>query len=455
MPQTAQPAQLSIRGKKMNKIKTFIKGGIHPNKYKISSDVAISDAGIPEFVTIPVRQHIGAPAKILVEKGAKVKVGTLIADADGVVSADVHSSVSGEVTKIEDTEAGSGYYEKMITIKVEGDDWEETIDRSPDVVREITASPEEIIETLKQSGIVGMGGAGFPTPIKVDVPEGKKVDTLIINGIECEPYLTADDRLMQECAEQIVIGAKILNKALGIQNAIIAIDENKPLAIEAIQKYTRSYVGVNVQVCATKYPQGAEKQLIAAVTGREVPPGCLPIDVHCVVQNAGTVFAVYEAVQKHKPLFERVVTVSGDAVENPANFKTRIGTPASYIIAKTSPKDDIAKIILGGPMMGTAAINKDAPVTKTTSGVLLLSSKSVFEPVVTPCIRCATCVEVCPQGLEPFAITLHVRNAQYQEAKRIHVLDCIECGCCSYSCPARIPLLDYCKLAKYEIRKKK
>ncbi|MBP5399431.1 MAG: electron transport complex subunit RsxC [Alphaproteobacteria bacterium] len=439
----------------MSKIKTFSKGGIHPQKYKITSDVPITDAGIPDMVVIPVRQHIGAPAKILVQKGDKVKVGTLIADADGVVSADVHSSVSGEVTKVEDAEAGSGYYEKMITIKVEGDEWEENIDRSPNVVREISASPEEIIEIVKQSGIVGMGGAGFPTPIKVDVPSGKKVDCLIINGIECEPYLTADDRLMQECAEQIVIGAKILNKALGIQNAIIAIDENKPKAIEAVQKITRSYVGVNVQVCATKYPQGAEKQLIAAVTGREVPPGCLPIDVHCVVQNAGTVFAVYEAVQKHKPLFERVVTVSGDAVNNPANFRVRIGTPASFLIAKVDPQQDVGKMIFGGPMMGTAAINKEAPVTKTTSGILLLKQTSVVDPVVSACIRCATCLDVCPQGLEPFAIANFVRNAEYQEAKKIHVLDCIECGCCSYSCPARIPLLDFCKLAKYEIRKKK
>ncbi len=439
----------------MSKIKTFIKGGIHPPKYKITSDVPITDAGIPEMVVIPVRQHIGAPAKILVQKGDMVKVGTLIADADGVVSADVHSSVSGEVVKIEDTEAGSGYYEKMITIKVEGDDWEENIDRSPDVVREISASAEEIIEIVKQSGIVGMGGAGFPTPIKVDVPAGKKVDCLIINGIECEPYLTADDRLMQEYAEQIVIGAKILNKALGIQNAIIAIDENKPKAIEAVQKITRSYVGVNVQICATKYPQGAEKQLIAAVTGREVPPGCLPIDVHCVVQNAGTVFAVYEAVQKHKPLFERIVTVSGDAVDNPANFRTRIGTPASFLLAKVAPQQDVGKMIFGGPMMGTAAINDEAPITKTTSGILLLKQTSVIEPIVSACIRCATCLDVCPQGLEPFAIANFVRNAEYQEAKKIHVLDCIECGCCSYSCPARIPLLDYCKLAKYEIRKKK
>ena len=439
----------------MNKIKSFKIGGIHPNKYKISSDVAISDAGLPETVVIPVRQHIGAPAKVLVQKGDKVKVGTLLADLDGIVSADVHSSVSGEVLKIEDQEVSSGYFEKMITIKVEGDEWEEGIDRTPDIVRDIEASPDEIVKTLRESGIVGMGGAGFPTPIKVDIPEGKTADCVILNGIECEPYLTADDRLMQEYAEQIVIGARILNKALGIQKAIIAIDENKPAAIEALQKVTREYVGVNVQVCATKYPQGAEKQLIAAVTGREVPPGCLPIDVHCVVQNVGTAFAIYEAVQQHKPLFERIVTVSGDGVKHPQNFRVRVGTPASYLIDKVEKDGETGKIIFGGPMMGTAGINIDAPVTKITSGILLLKAETVVTPEVSPCIRCGTCVEVCPQGLEPFAITNFVRNGQYQEAKKIHVLDCIECGCCSYSCPARIPLLDYCKLAKYEIRKKK
>lgn len=440
----------------MHNKKTFKTGGIHPDKYKISSDVAITDAGLPETVIIPVKQHIGAPAKILVSKGDKVKVGTLLADADGIVSADVHSSVSGEVVKIEEAETGSGYFEQMITIKVEGDDWEESIDRSPDIIRDINASPEEIVSIIRSAGIVGMGGAGYPTPIKATIPEGKKVDCIILNGIECEPFLTADDRLMQEYAEQIVIGAKILNKALGIQKALIAIDENKPAAIEAMRRITRSYVGVNVEVCATKYPQGAERQLIAAITGREVPPGCLPADVGCVVQNVGTVFAIYEAVQKHKPLFERIVTVSGDAVEHPSNFRVRIGTPSSFIINKAHQgKSEIGKVIFGGPMMGVSGINLNAPVTKTTSGILLLKEESIHVPEVSPCIRCATCVDICPQGLEPFAICNYVRNGDYQEAKKIHVLDCIECGSCSYSCPARIPLLDYCKLAKYEIRKKK
>ncbi len=414
----------------MSKIKTFSVGGIHPDKYKITSDLPIRDAGIPDMLYVPVKQHIGAPAKILVKKGDRVKVGTLLADADGIVSADVHAPASGEVVKIEEIVGEVGYLEQMITIKTDGDEWEESIDRSLDIVREITASPEQIVATIRAAGIVGMGGAGYPTPIKATVPAGKKIDCIILNGIECEPYLTADDRLMQEKAEQIIIGAKILNKALGIQKAIIAIDENKPHAIETMRKLTRSYVGVNVAVCATKYPQGSEKQLIAAVTGREVPPGCLPVDVNCVVQNVGTVYAVYEAVQKHKPLFERIVTVSGDDVKNPGNYRVRIGTPASYLIEQVQPSETPGKIIFGGPMMGTAATNLAAPVTKTTSGILLLKTASVLDPEQTACIRCGRCIEVCPQGLQPFAITGYVRRGEYQEAKKIHVLDCMECGSC-------------------------
>jgi electron transport complex protein RnfC len=440
----------------MGKYKTFHMGGIHLDKLKITSGCPIEDAGIPEIVHIPVRQHIGAPAKILVNKGDKVKVGTLLADADGIISSDVHSSVSGEVIKVEQIEGDVGYLVDVITIKVDGDEWEESIDRSPDIVKDINCPAEEIIRIIRSAGIVGMGGAGFPTPIKTTIPEGKKVDTIIINGIECEPYLTADDRLMVEYAEQIIIGAKILNKALGIQKAVIAIDKNKPEAVEIMKRLTRCYVGVNVEICQTKYPQGAERQLIEAITGNEVPPGLLPIDVNCLVQNVATVFAVYEAVQKNKPLFERIVTVSGDNIENPGNYKVRIGTPASYLINKVKTLGEPGKIIFGGPMMGISAVTLDAPVVKTGGGILLLKDKSVImSPTETACLRCGKCVEVCPQGLEPYAITQFMINGQYQEAKKIHVLDCIECGCCAYTCPAYMPLLDYCKVAKYEIRKKK
>lgn len=440
----------------MHNIKTFSMGGIHPDKHKITTASPIQEAGLPEIAYIPVKQHIGAPAKILVKKGDKVKVGTLLADSDGIVSSDVHSSVSGEVLKVEAVEGGSGYLEDMIAIRVEGDEFEPDIDRSEAVTREIPFSAEEIVRKIREAGIVGMGGAGYPTPIKTTLPQGKRVDCLIINGIECEPFLTADDRLMVEKAEQIVIGAKIINKALGIQNAVIAVDENKPQAIEALTKITKTYVGVNVQVCATKYPQGGEKQLIAAVAKREVPSGKLPLDVGCIVQNAGTVFAVYEAVMKNKPLFERIVTVSGDACKHPGNYRVRIGTPVSFLIEKTGGlTENTSQIILGGPMMGTSASNINAPVTKLTSGVLMLSDALAHKSGETDCIRCGKCALVCPMGLEPFLIGRLMRSQQTEELKSAHVLDCIECGCCAYTCPARIPLLDYCKLAKIELKKKK
>lgn len=433
--------------------KTFPIGGIHPDKHKIAGDIAISSPGLPEIVYIPIKQHIGAPAKIMVNKGDKVKVGSLLAAADGVVSAPIHSSVSGEVIKVEDIIGEFGYYEPMIAIKVEGDVWEDSIDRSDEIVREIPDDCEEIIAKIRSAGIVGMGGAGYPTPIKTTIPEGKKVDCLILNGIECEPFLAADDRLMQEKGEQIIIGAKILNKLLGIQKAIIAIDENKPKAIEIITKLTKRYVGVNVRVCESKYPQGGEKQLIAAITGREVPSGKLPIDVGCIVQNVGTVFAIYEAVMKNKPLFERVVTISGDSIEKSANFMTRVGTPASFLIEKCGQiSDNLGQIVFGGPMMGTSAVNPDAPITKLTSGILLLSCALSDKQPETPCIRCGKCLDACPMGLQPNAIARAVRSHNLDAMQELHVLDCIECGSCAYTCPARLPLLDCCKLAKMELR---
>ncbi len=435
---------------------TFPMGGIHLAKHKVTTDCPISNADIPEFVTIPVKQHIGSPAKIMVSKGDKVKVGTLLADADGIVSSDVHSSVSGEVVKIEDLPGASGYEEKMITVKVEGDSWEEDIDRSEDVEKEINLTSEEIIAKIRSAGIVGMGGAGYPTPIKTTIPENKKANILIVNGIECEPFLTADDRIMVEKAEQVIMGARVLNRALGIQNAVIAIDENKPRAIEILTALSKLYVGVNVKVCKTKYPQGGEKQLIRAITGQELPLGKLPIDIGCIVQNVGTVFAVYEAVLKNKPLFERVVTVSGDGCKHPCNYLVRIGTPISSLIEQSGGLDEnVHKIVMGGPMMGNAVVNLSAPVTKTTSGILLLQDGEFTKKEASSCIRCGKCAQACPAGLRPFAIKQAVSfNDTVEHMRKLHAGDCIECGCCAYVCPANIPLLDYCKIAKQEIRKK-
>ena len=438
------------------KLKTFPMGGIHLDKHKITANVPIKEAGLPEIVYIPIKQHIGAPSKIKVKKGDKVKVGTLLADADGIISADVHSSVSGEILKIDDIVDADAYLSTMIVIKVEGDEFEPTIDQSPEIIREITLNTEEIVKRIRESGIVGMGGAGFPTPVKATIPEGKKVNLLIINGIECEPFLTADDRLMIEKAEQIIMGARVLNRALGIQNAVIAIDENKPEAIERLTALSKLYVGVNIKVCKTKYPQGGERQLIRAITGKELPSGKLPVDIGCIVQNVGTTFAVYETVLKNKPLFERVVTVSGNGCLHSGNYLVRIGTPISDIIGQSGGlATDVEKIILGGPMMGSAIVNTNAPITKLTSAVLLLKGDEFAKHEPSACIRCGKCALVCPAGLRPFAIKQAVCcNDPSETLRRLHVGDCIECGCCAYTCPAGIPLLDYCKIAKQEIRKK-
>lgn len=436
------------------KTKTFSIGGVHLNKHKISARIGIEELTLPDIVYIPVKQHIGKPAKIVVAVGDQVKVGTLLAEADGVLSASVSSSVSGTVQKIEEINNGQGYLETVITIKREGDEFDETLDLSEDIVSEISDNKEELLEAIRKAGIVGMGGAGFPTPIKTTIPDDKKVDTLIINGIECEPYLTADCRLMEEKSEQIVIGTRILNKILGIQNAIIAIDENKRRSIARLRRITKRYIGVNVQPCKSIYPQGGEKQLINTITKREVPSGKLPIDVGCVVQNVATVYAIYEAVQKHIPLFRRVLTVSGNIDWNPCNYLVRIGTPISFVLKENKvDMKKVGKILMGGPMMGQAIINLDTPVTKTTSGLTVFSEETSCKPEASACIRCGKCVDSCPMGLMPLNIRQAIENDSIEELKQLHVQDCILCGCCSYICPAKIPLLDYCKIGKYELSK--
>lgn len=437
--------------------KTFPLGGLHLNKQKISALSPIQDAGIPPLVYIPVKQHIGTPAQIIVAPGDKVKIGTLLAKANGALSANIHASVAGEVKKIEEIQGEKGYFEQVITIQTSADEYEAEIDTSPDINSNIPQDVEEIRQKITAAGLVGMGGAGFPTPIKTTIPENKSVQYLIINGIECEPYLTADGALMLEKPEQIVIGAKLLNKVLGIQNAIIAIGENKPQAIAKLTQVTKRYVGVNVAVCKSKYPQGGEKQLITAITGREVPAGKLPIDAGCVVQNVATTYAVYEAVMKNKPLYERIVTVSGDpSLTTAGNYLTRIGTPAEYLLDKAhTNKSQIGKLLFGGPMMGVSAVSLQAPITKKTGGLVVIDTASSLRQDETCCIRCGKCAEVCPMGLMPFAIASNLRRNNTAPLKALHVSDCIECGACSYICPAKVPLVDYCKLGKYEVNKQK
>jgi len=299
-------------------LKTFKLGGVHPPENKLSKDAPIEVLGLPEQVSIPLSQHIGAPAKCLVKKGDKVKVGTLIGESASFISANIHSSVSGTVLKIENVPDASGYKKQAVIIKVDGDDWEDFIDKSTELKKDITASKEEIIQKIKDAGIVGLGGATFPTHVKYMFPKGKTADSLIINAVECEPYLTADHRLMMEKADEILVGVQILMKAMDVKKAYIGIEINKPDAISLLSKKASAYDGIVVQGLKLKYPQGAEKQLIKALVNREIPSGKLPLDVGCVVNNVGTAFAVYEAVQKNKPLFERVVTVTGKKLQKTA-----------------------------------------------------------------------------------------------------------------------------------------
>lgn len=433
-------------------MKTFKIGGVHPEENKLSENKPIEILSIPQNAYIPVTQHLGAPSTLIVEKGAQVKVGTLLAKSDAFICANVHSSVSGVVEKIEDSIDASGYRKSTINIKVDGDDWESYIDRSSELKREITLTDKEIVAKIKEMGIVGLGGATFPTQVKYMVPEGKKAKYLIINAVECEPYLTADHRVMLDKGEETLIGIQILMKALSAEKAMIGIENNKPDAIEHLTKLAQNYPNIEVYGLKVKYPQGAEKQLIKALTGREVPSGKLPIEVGCVVNNVGTAYAVYEAVQKNKPLIERVVTVTGKSVKNPCNLMVRIGTPSSLLIEKAGGlPEDTGKIISGGPMMGKSLNSIEVPVTKGTSGILIMNQKETKRNEAKNCIRCGKCITVCPMGLEPFILQLFTENKNFEEAEQYRIMDCIECGSCQYTCPSNRALLDYIRVGKSKV----
>lgn len=433
-------------------LRTFRIGGIHPPENKLSAGKKITALAAPKQVIIPLSQHIGAPAQAVVKKGDLVKVGTLLAKAGGFVSANIHSSVSGKVNKIDNALDTSGYKRPAIYIDVIGDDWEETIDRTDTLVKECELSSKEIIDKIAAAGIVGMGGATFPTQVKLMPPPGSKAEIVIVNAVECEPYLTADHSLMMEKGEQIMVGLSILMKAAGVSKAVIGIENNKPDAIAHMTKLAASYPGIEVMPLKVQYPQGGEKQLIDAVTSRQVKSGALPISVGAIVQNVGTVYAVYEAVQKNKPLFERVVTVTGKALTNPSNFLVRIGTPISNLIeAAGGLPEDTGKIIGGGPMMGKALISTEVPVGKGSSGVLLLKKEEAVRKSMHDCIRCAKCVSACPMGLNPAFLMRSTIYKKWDLAEEDRIQDCIECGSCSFTCPANRPLLDQIRVGKAKV----
>ncbi len=436
----------------MGILRTFVLGGIHPKENKLSSNAPIESLVVPEQAVVPLGQNLGAPSTPIVKKGDMVKVGQLLAEASGFISANIHSPVSGKVLKIDNSLDGSGYKRPAIIINVEGDEWAEEIDTTTDLISEIILDSKEIIEKIKTAGVVGMGGATFPTYVKLMPPPGKTAEFLIINGVECEPYLTADHRLMLEKGQEIIIGTRILMKALNVSKAIIGIENNKPDAINHILELVKPYDGIEVQTLKVQYPQGGEKQLIKASVNREVPSGKLPIEVGCVVQNVGTAFAVYEAVQKNKPLIERVVTVTGKAVKKPSNFLARIGTPISQLIdAAEGLPGNTGKIIGGGPMMGKAVSSVDIPIVKGSSGVLLMKNEESSRRDESPCIRCSKCTYVCPMGLEPFLLSKAGKLGNYELAENESIMDCIECGSCQFACPAGIPLLDYLRLGKLKV----
>ena len=434
-------------------LRTFRLGGIHPPENKLSAAVAPQPLALPREVIIPIGQHIGAPAVPVVAKGDLVKVGSVIAKTGGFVSANIHSSVTGKVTKLDAVYDAGGYKRPAIIIAVAAEEeWEEVIDRSPELVRDCTLSSQEITSAIAAAGVVGLGGATFPTHVKLAPPPGAKAELLIVNAVECEPYLTSDHQLMLTKAPEILVGVQLLMRALEVGRAVIGIEANKPDAIALMARLAKDYPGVEVMPLKVQYPQGGEKQLIDAVLRRQVKSGALPISAGAVVQNVGTVFAVYEAVQKHKPLIERIVTVTGKHLEHPANYLVRIGTPIQELItASGGLPEDTGKIIGGGPMMGKALLSPEIPVTKGTSGVLLLPREESVRQPMRACIRCAKCVNVCPMGLNPTYLMRDVQYADWEQVERGYVLDCIECGSCSYTCPSHRPLLDFIRVGKQRV----
>lgn len=429
------------------KLHTFRIGGVHPDENKITAEARTKNAELPKVAIFPLGQHIGAPAKPIVKRGDVVKVGTMIAEASGFVSAPIFSSVSGTVAKIDTSIDATGYRKPVIIINVEGDEWEESIDRSTKLetlAEHSELTPESIVDIIKSAGITGMGGAGFPTFIKLCPPPTAKAECVIINGVECEPYITADYRLMMEHANEILVGLQLLMKAAKVERGYIGIEENKPEAIKLFTQLTASDSRIEVVPLIQKYPQGGEKQLVHAVIKRQVPaPPAIPVNVGAIVQNVGTAYAVYEAVMKNKPLFQRYTTVTGKQLKNPGNYLVRMGTTFNELICACGglPEGD-NKVLAGGPMMGKSVMSLDVPITKGTNSITILSGDEARRKAVQPCIRCGKCVDACPMGLEPYLLATLSANNLYDRLENEGVTSCISCGSCQFTCPSHRPILD-------------
>ena len=428
-------------------------GGIHPSEGKVSNKEDIINAPLQELYTVPLQQHIGAPAKMVVQKGDHVLRGQLLGEPGGFVSAAVHSPTSGTVEDVTTCLGPAGATLPAVVIESDGED--KAADPLPPFENWQDADPAALKARVGEAGIVGMGGATFPTFVKLSPPPNVKIDTIILDGVECEPCLTADHRLMLETPEKIVKGAQIIGRILGVKRIIIAIELNKPDAIETM---TKAAEGTDVEVAplVVRYPQGAEKQLIYALTGRKVPSGGLPAAVGCVVSNVGTTAAIYEAVCLGKPLYERVTTVTGTTVVKPGNYRFRVGTlyrTALELCGGVS--EDPAKIISGGPMMGMAVYSLDIPVMKGTSGILLLNRDELVQYSPSACLRCGRCNDVCPMSMMPGILSAQIEHQKFELAEKWHVMDCIECGSCAYICPAGRPLVQHMRRAKAVVNAKK